>query len=134
MRYHHLRYRYAMISTGAQLSPLGSVYRATVMLAEPRWRPDADVYETDEAIRVIVDLAGIDENTVDVKLFDDALVVEGQRWLAADARDAVYHAASIRQGPFQLALSFAATLDHSRVDARYDRGLLHVTLPKAARS
>jgi HSP20 family protein len=134
MRYRHLSYRYAMIATGAQLMPLGSPYRATVMLAQPRWRPDADVYETEDSIRVIIDLAGIDEESVDVTLFEDALVVEGQRRLPAEARDAVYHAASIRQGPFQLALSFAVTLDRSRVEARYERGLLHVTLAKASGS
>ena len=44
----------------------------------------------------------------------------------------MYHAARIRQGPFRVELALPAPVDPERVEARYERGLLHVTLPKAA--
>jgi HSP20 family molecular chaperone IbpA len=44
----------------------------------------------------------------------------------------VYHAATIRQGPFQLEVPLPAPVRSEQVEARYDRGLLRITLPKRA--
>ena len=100
------------------------------LLMETRWRPDADIYETASAFEIVVDLAGVGEDDFEVQLFEDALVVEGQRRLLAPRESAVYHAASIRQGPFRLNLPLPGPIDADRVEAHYDRGLLRVTLPK----
>jgi len=100
------------------------------MLMETRWRPDADIYETASAFEIVVDLAGVGDDDFEVQLFEDALVVEGQRHLLAPRESAVYHAASIRQGPFRLNLPLPGPIDGDRVEAHYDRGLLRVTLPK----
>ena len=100
------------------------------LLMETRWRPDADIYETASAFEIVVDLAGVGDDDFEVQLFEDALVVEGQRRLLAPRESAVYHAASIRQGPFRLNLSLPGPIDADRVEAHYDRGLLRVTLPK----
>lgn len=100
------------------------------MLMESRWRPDADIYETASAFEIVVDLAGVGDDDFEVQLFEDALVVEGQRRLLAPRESAVYHAASIRQGPFRLNLSLPGPIDADRVEAHYDRGILRVTLPK----
>ena len=100
------------------------------LLMEPRWRPDADIYETASAFEIVVDLAGVGDDDFEVQLFEDAIVVEGQRRLLAPRESAVYHAASIRQGPFRLNLPLPGPIDADRVEAHYDRGLLRVTLPK----
>ena len=78
---------------------------------------------------VTVDLAGIDQDDLDVVLFEDALIVEGQRRLPADP-GVVYHVAEIRQGPFRLELGLPGSIDQERVDARYDQGLLRITFLK----
>jgi HSP20 family protein len=62
------------------------------------------------------------------------LVVEGRRRLPSCQEGAVYHAAGIRQGPFRVELALPAPVDAERVEARYDRGLLRITLPKRAES
>jgi HSP20 family molecular chaperone IbpA len=46
----------------------------------------------------------------------------------------VYHAAGIRQGPFRIALALPAAVDPERVEARYERGLLRITLAKRSRA
>src|SRR5499427_8718846 len=101
-----------------------------VWATRTRWRPDADIYETASAFEIVVDLAGVGDDDFEVQLFDDALVVEGQRRLLAPRESAVYHAASIRQGPFRMNLPLPGPIDADRVEAHYDRGLLRVTLPK----
>ena len=66
------------------------------------------------------------------QLFEDVLVVEGHRQLPSCREGALYHAAGIRQGPFRVELPLPAPVDPERVEARYDLGLLRITLPKRA--
>ena len=94
--------------------------------------PTRDTYETATTVEIVVDLAGVDEDDFEVQLFEDALVVEGRRRLPSCQEGAVYHAAGIRQGPFRVELPLPAPVDPERVEARYDRGLLRITLPKRA--
>jgi HSP20 family protein len=132
MRYRRSSYRYAMVVRSAPEQPVGEWWpsdRLRVLL-QSRWAPDADIYETARTLEVVVDLAGVDEDDFEVHLFEDAVVVEGHRRLPAPHEQAVYHAAAIRQGPFRLEVRLPAPVDAERVDARYDRGLLLVTLPK----
>jgi HSP20 family molecular chaperone IbpA len=42
----------------------------------------------------------------------------------------VYHAAGIRQGPFQVEVPLPAPVDPERVEARYEAGLLRISLAK----
>ena len=134
MRYRRLRYRYEMVVRSGWIGPLGDVWQSdrVRLLMHGRWRPDADVYETATAVEITVDLAGVEEDDFEVLLFEDTLVVEGRRQLPSCHEGAVYHAAGIRQGPFQVELPLPAPGDAERVEARYDRGLLRITLPKWA--
>jgi HSP20 family molecular chaperone IbpA len=132
MHYRRLSYRYEMVVRSGQTYPFSDIWPSDRLrlLVQPRWRPDADTYETASTVEIIVDLAGVDEDDFEVQLFEDALVVEGRRQLPSCREGAVYHAASVRQGPFRLELPLAAPVDPERVEARYDRGLLRITLPK----
>jgi HSP20 family molecular chaperone IbpA len=132
MRYRYLRVSYAVRLRPAQAWLLEDLWPGGRLrpLAQPRWRPDADTYVTATAVEVLVDLAGVEEDEIEVQLFDNAVVVEGRRRLPRCAEGAVYEAAAIRQGPFRLELPLPARVDPDRVTARSDRGLLHITLPK----
>jgi HSP20 family protein len=132
MRYRRLSYRYAMVSRTVTAWPFGEAWPSDRLrlLAQSRWRPDADVYETPHALEVVVDLAGVEEDDLETQLFEDALVVEGHRRLPACPDGATYHAAGIPQGPFRLELPLPVAVDAERVQAHYERGLLRVTLPK----
>ena len=133
MTYRRLTLRYAGVR--ADLSwPFDPVWESEQLrrLLRGRWRPDADVYETASTIEMTIDLAGVEDEDFEVQLFANALVIEGCRRLPAAREDAVYHAAGIRQGLFRVELPLPAPVDPERVEARYDRGLLQVTLAKAA--
>jgi len=134
MRYRRLSYRYAMAVPSGQTWPLGDFWHSdrVRLLVQVPWRPDADTYETATTVEITVDLAGVEEDDFEVQLFEDALIVEGRRQLPSCPEGAVYHAAGVRQGPFRVELSFPAPVDPERVEARYDRGLLRITLAKSA--
>jgi HSP20 family protein len=134
VRYRRLSYRYAMVVRSAEPWSLGDPWQGhpIPLLARGRWRPDVDAYETATTVEIVVDLAGVEEDDFEVQLFEDVVVIEGRRRLPACDAEAVYHAATIRQGPFQLGVPLPATVSAERVEARYDRGLLRITLPKRA--
>jgi HSP20 family protein len=134
MRYRRLSYRYTMVVRPGQTLPLGDIWQSDRLrlLVQPRWRPDADTYETATTVEIMVDLAGVEEDDLEVQLFEDVLVIEGRRHLPSCQEGAVYHAAGIRQGPFRVELPLPVPVDAERVEARYERGLLRITLQKRA--
>jgi HSP20 family protein len=134
MRYRRLTYRYAMVVRAGRVAPFSELWPGDRLrlVVQTHWQPATDTYETATTIEVVVDLAGVEEDAVEILLFEDALIVEGDRRLPAGDEDAVYHAASIRQGPFRVVLPLPASVDAERVETHYDRGLLYITLPKLA--
>ncbi len=133
MRYRRLSYRYSVVLTEEMPRPVRSFWPLGgpgMVLAPTRWRPDTDVYETEAAIVLVAELAGMNEDDIEVQLFEDAVVIEGRRTLAACDPGGVSHAVGIRQGAFRLEVPLAAPVDADRVEARYDRGLLRIRLPK----
>ena len=133
MRYRRVSYRYGVIlapSHRLQHADVWLAQAAAVTPAQPCWRPSTDVVESPDAIHLTVELAGVDHDELEVLLFEDALIVEGQRRLPPSRPGGLYHAAEIRQGPFRLELPLPATIEPDRVEARYERGLLEMTLPK----
>ena len=136
MRYRRLSYRYTMVVPSGQRWPFQDTWESDRLrfFVPARWRPDADLYETAGTIEIVVDLAGATEDDFEVQLFEDVLVVQGHRHLPSGPEGAAYHTAAIRQGPFQVELPLPARVDPERVEARYDRGLLLVTLHKRPRA
>ena len=134
MRYRRLSYRYAMMVQSGQAWPFADIWHSDRLrlLVRTGWRPDAYTYETATTVEIVVDLAGVEEDDFEVQLFEDALVVQGRRQLPSCQEGAVYHAVGIRQGPFQVELPLPASVDPGGVEARYDRGLLRITLPRRA--
>jgi len=127
----HSRYRVVVMS--AQPALTADPWRGDRVggvLVQTNWRPPVDVFEMDDAVAVTVEMAGVDEESLDVLLYENALVVEGQRRLARPDAWGVYHVAEIRQGPFRLEVPLPADVDPDRTTARYERGLLEMTVAK----
>jgi HSP20 family protein len=127
-----MTYRYAVMLSGQQSRGIGDPWqlgRPGVMVAQPRWRPPADVYETATRLTITLELPGVDQDELEVTLFEDAIIVQGERHLACETGGR-YHAAEIRQGPFRLEALLPKPVDGDAVEAHYDRGLLTIRLPK----
>src|SRR5688500_380784 len=105
MRYRRVSYRYALLLTDNQDRAFGdpralATTQPGVRFAQTFWRPPADVCESQSRIVGSVDLAGIDQDELEVVLLEDALIVEGRRRLAT-VSGVVYHVAEMRKGPFR---------------------------------
>ena len=96
------------------------------------FRPQVDCLLSDDPPRVTVtvDLAGIDPAEVELLVTGRELVVTGERRRPA-ADGARYQQMEIDYGSFERAVALPADVDVERAEARYERGLLVVTLPLA---
>ncbi len=98
----------------------------------PAWRPPVEVYETDDALVVLVELAGMDEEGIEVVLDDTVMTVRGDRRPAECEDRRTVHAMGILYGPFAADVYLPFSVDHDRVEAAYEAGVLRVRLPRAA--
>jgi len=101
--------------------------------SEPRtrprtWRPPTDVYETDDAVIVKMEVAGMTPEDFTIAFDDHTLTVEGMR-LDREAKLG-YHLLEIPYGEFRVQVYLPGAFAEARIDARYDNGFLYVTLPK----
>lgn len=92
------------------------------------WTPASDVYETEDAFVIAVDLPGIDRAALDVSVDDDRLTVRGAR--AAD-EGAKFHRSGRPAGRFVSRFGpLPPTVDQGRIAADYKDGVLRLRLPK----
>lgn len=100
-----------------------------------QWRPPADIHETPNDIRIKIELAGMSEDTIEVTLYDNALVVSGRRDDDSDHDETgCYYEAQVRYGPFRAEILLPAPVDREAADAVYENGFLRIRLPKLTRS
>ena len=100
------------------------------------WQPPIDIHETDEAVLVKVELAGVKADDLQVSLSPDdrILNVSGSRSESARDREGRTrcHQMEIYFGPFERAVGLPSgiRLDRDAIKASYKDGFLLVTLPK----
>ena len=92
------------------------------------WDPPTDVYETEEAFIVRVEIAGMREENFDVSVQNDTLYISGFRH-DFPAKRAV-HQMEIRSGRFASVVRLSALVDVEHALAEYQDGFLTITLPK----
>jgi len=93
------------------------------------WSPPTDLFESDDAIVVRVEIAGMREEDFEVALENNALVIGGARADLPDRR--AYYQMEIRFGKFSTSVALPAPVNEEAARAEYKDGFLTVTLPKA---
>ena len=94
------------------------------------WKPALDLYETEEAFIVEVDLPGVKENDVSVHIEGGDLVLTGRRVCARVTEQSSFHRHERREGQFVRRLRLPASVAQDRIRAAFQEGVLQVTLPK----
>ena len=101
-------------------------------VASPKWKPPTDVYETEDAIIVRMDIAGMRSEAFQVQLADGVLTIQGER--AAEGVEKIgkrhYHIMEVQIGPFERRLRIPVPVEPETVRASYDAGFLEVRLRK----
>ena len=97
----------------------------------PAFVPRADIYETAEAITVVTDMPGVDENSVDVTLDKDVLTINGYVEPMQPEGYTLAHA-EYNVGDFERAFTLSDRIDRDGIEATVKDGVLRLVLPKIA--
>lgn len=91
--------------------------------------PRADVYETEDAIVVVADMPGVDENSVTITLEDNVLTINGLvEAEQPEGLSLVY--AEYRVGDYVRAFTLSDQIERDKIEATVKDGVLRLHLPK----
>ena len=93
------------------------------------WSPPTDMYETDKAYIVRVEVAGMREEDFEVAIENHSLHISGSR-PDLSKRRAYYHQMEVRFGKFATSIGLPGPVEVEQSHAEYKDGFLTVTLPK----
>ncbi len=101
-----------------------------VRMQSHAWSPPTDLFETESAYVVRIEVAGMRHQDFEVTLHDGYVVVRGVRADAPERR--AFHQMEIRFGEFNTAVAIPGPVNVDETVADYEDGFLVVILPKAA--
>jgi HSP20 family protein len=107
------------------VSPSGRKWSARAKI----WQPPTDVFETDDAIVVKIEIAGMRDAEFVISLEKRTLAVGGVR--PTQSSSGAYHQLEIPSGEFVSMVELPAAIEYDRVEAEYSDGFLILVLPKA---
>ena len=98
------------------------------------FRPAVDCFATTEPpqLVIVIELAGVEPDSIEIAVEGKALTVSGQR-PRPRVPGQVYQQAEIEYGPFERGISLEQEIDPAAATASYERGMLTITLPVAKR-
>lgn len=97
---------------------------------DARWQPRIDVYQGEQAISIQVEAPGLDEDQLRLRFDSGHLIIEGVRPRPVLDGPRRCLQMEIEHGPFRRVLSLPPEIDAARIEARYQSGLLSITIPR----
>jgi HSP20 family protein len=94
--------------------------------------PRVETAETDTAYEVTAELPGVDEKDVKVSLEDDVLCIAGEKKVEREEKKKEYVMSERSYGSFKRCFTLPENVAVDKVAARFEKGVLRVTLPKNA--
>src|SRR5579863_8582463 len=101
-------------------------------LTTSTFAPAVDVYEDEHSITLKIEVPGIDEKEVDVRIENNTLTVHGERKFEKEEKEENYRRVERQYGSFTRSFTLPQTVDQESVSASYDKGVLNVKLAKKA--
>jgi HSP20 family protein len=98
--------------------------------SERAWNPPTDIFETRDAIHIRMELAGVRETDVEVKVSDKFLIVRGRRCDEANIKKENFHLMEVQFGAFQRVFGLPEHMEVRDVSAELQNGFLLVSIPK----
>lgn len=98
--------------------------------AECKWQPNVDVYETEESVVVVVELAGVSRSEVAVVFDGGKLHISGLRRDGAPHKNRKYCQLEISYNEFERVIYLPDSIDSEEISAKIHNGLMIVEAPK----
>ena len=93
------------------------------------WCPTADVYETANEFRIVLEVPGLGKDDFKLSFNDGSLTIRGER-KRREGKEESYFLAERPYGKFQRTFALPGNVDPTKIRASYKDGLLVVTIPK----
>ncbi len=105
---------------------------------EPFWRremtfaevPAVDMVDKEGAYEITAELPGLDEKDIEVKLADGGLTIKGEKQEEKEEKKKDYYLHERRFGTFERSFHLPEGIDTDKIEAKFQKGVLTVTLPK----
>ena len=97
-------------------------------LPESIWQPYTDVYETEKALVIKMELAGVKREDISIDLYPERLKIRGARHDASLEEKRVYHQVEINYMAFERVVILPETVSHEAIRAEYKDGFLTVII------
>ena len=101
-------------------------------LTTTAFAPPVDVYEDEHSITLKIEVPGIEEKDIDVRVENNTLTVHGERKFEKEEKEENFRRVESQYGSFTRTFTLPTTVDHENIQADYDKGVLKVKLAKKA--
>ena len=101
-------------------------------LTTTSFAPPVDIYEDEHTITLKMEVPGIDEKDIDVRIEGNTLSVRGERKLEKDEKEENYRRMERQYGSFTRSFTLPSSVDPTQVSAHYEKGVLKLNLAKRA--
>src|SRR5437764_9706214 len=91
-----------------------------------------DVYEDEHNVTLKIEVPGIDEKDIDVRIENNTLTVHGERNFEKEEKEENYRRIERQYGSFTRSFTLPSTVDPNNVQANYEKGVLKIKLAKKA--
>jgi HSP20 family protein len=98
------------------------------------WIPVCDVFEDKESVEIVAEVPGVRPEDVKLSLENNLLTIRGEKRQVAEESAERVHRYERSYGSFERSFALPSTVNADDIEARYDQGLLTVTLPKAEKA
>src|SRR6266581_7471781 len=99
-------------------------------LTTSSFAPPVDVYEDEHNITLKIEVPGIDEKDIDVRIENNLLTVHGERKFEKEEKEENFRRVERQYGSFTRSFTLPNSVDAEGVQAHYDKGILKVQLAK----
>ncbi len=96
------------------------------------WAPTTDIFARGEDLMIRCELAGVRQEDIDLEFSDGTLVISGERRSDLSEEEVSFYTRERSYGHFRRSMSLPEGIDQSRIDARFEDGMLEITIQGGA--
>lgn len=94
------------------------------------FQPSVDIVENEKAYELHVAAPGMNKEDFQLEAKDNLLTVSGERKFESEKKDTSWHSIETQFGSFSRSFTLPENADPSKITARYNNGILEVSIPK----
>jgi len=101
-------------------------------LTTTSFAPPVDIYEDEHNITLKMEVPGIDEEDIDVRIENNTLTIRGERRFEKEEKEENFRRVERQYGSFTRSFTLPSSVETENIQASYDKGVLEIRLTKKA--